>query len=109
MREPPSGIDFRRLFEATPGPYLILAPDFTIVAVNDAYLAATLTRREDLIGRRLFDAFPDNPDDPAADGVANLRASLERVLLYRRADFMAPISVAEMASAATRASPSSRS
>lgn len=89
MREPPSGIDFRRLFEATPGPYLILAPDFTIVAVNDAYLAATLTRREDLIGRRLFDAFPDNPDDPAADGVANLRASLERVLLYRRADFMA--------------------
>ena len=27
----------------------------------------------------MFDVFPDNPDDPAANGVRNLRASLERV------------------------------
>jgi hypothetical protein len=28
--------DFRALFEATPGCYLILTPDLTIVAVSDA-------------------------------------------------------------------------
>src|SRR2546428_7515922 len=36
------------------------------------------------LGRGIFDVFPDNPDDPAADGVRNLRASLERVLAHRR-------------------------
>src|SRR5205807_8355355 len=33
--------------------------------------------------------FPDNPDDPAATGVSNLRASLERVLRNKAADTMA--------------------
>jgi two-component system CheB/CheR fusion protein len=36
----------------------------------------------------MFDAFPDNPDDPAADGESALRASLERVLASRRFDLM---------------------
>lgn len=85
------GIDFREVFSAAPSPYLLLAaePDFTIVDVNDAYLAATLTTRERLIGTRLFDAFPDNPSDPTATGVRNLRASLQRVLTHGRTDTMA--------------------
>jgi PAS domain-containing protein len=74
--------DFQILFETTPGPYLILKPDadFTIVAVNNAYLKATLTQRERILGRSLFDVFPDNPSDPKADGVRNLRHSLEQVV-----------------------------
>ena len=72
--------DFRRIFESLPGCYLILSPDLQIIAVSDAYLRATLTKREQLLGRALFDAFPDNPDDPGATGVANLKASLETVL-----------------------------
>jgi PAS domain-containing protein len=63
-----SALDFRRLFESAPGLYLILAPDLTIVAVSDAYLAATMTQREAIVGRALFEVFPDNPDDPSADG-----------------------------------------
>lgn len=66
--------------EAAPGAYLVLDPDFVIVAVTDAYLHATLTVREEIIGRELFDVFPDNPNDPAATGTRNLRASLETVL-----------------------------
>jgi hypothetical protein len=66
-----------------------LAPDFTIVAVGDAYLRATMTRRAEILGRRLFEVFPDNPDDPGATGTSNLRTSLERVLAERRADAMA--------------------
>jgi signal transduction histidine kinase len=81
--------DFRSLFESAPGLYLVLAPDLTIVAASDAYLRATMTRREEILRRGLFEVFPDNPDDPNATGVSNLRASLERVLQNRVADAMA--------------------
>ena len=81
--------DFRALFESAPGLYLVLTPDLTIVAVSEAYLGATMTRREAILGRGLFEVFPDNPDDPAATGVANLKASLGRVLAHRQPDAMA--------------------
>jgi PAS domain S-box-containing protein len=80
---------FQRLFESLPGSYLILAPDLTIVAVSDAYLRAAKTHREELLGRYVFDAFPDNPDDPQATGSKNLHASLMRVLTNKVADTMA--------------------
>jgi len=86
----PPAPDFKALFEAAPGLYLVLTPpDFRIVAVSDAYLRATMTDRAAILGRPLFEIFPDNPDDPAADGVRNLKASLERVVQLRRADTMA--------------------
>ena len=81
--------DFRALFESAPGLYLVLTSDLTIVAVSDAYLRATMTERDAIIGRSLFEVFPDNPGDPSATGVANLRASLERVLRLKRPDAMA--------------------
>ena len=84
--------DFRALFEAAPGAFLVLAPDppaFTIIAVSDAYLQATMTRAENIIGRGLFDVFPDNPADPNATGEQNLRASIERVLRSGAPDTMA--------------------
>jgi PAS domain S-box-containing protein len=82
--------DFEALFGATPNLYLVLDAELTIVAVNDAYCAATMTRRPDIVGRLLFDVFPDNPDDPGADGVSNLRASLQRVLASGRPHTMPP-------------------
>lgn len=83
-----SNPDFRRLFEAAPGLYLVLLPSLTIVAVSDAYLKATLTEREKILGRGLFEVFPDNPDDPSATGTSNLGASLKRVLRNRSPDKM---------------------
>lgn len=65
------------VFEAAPHGYLILDPKFNIIDVNQQYLDLTGARREDLVGVAMFEAFPDNPDDPIADGVHNLRASLE--------------------------------
>jgi len=82
-------LDFRFLFESAPGLYLVLDPELVIVAVSDAYLRATMTRREDILGRGLFEVFPDNPDDPDATGVGNLRASLDRVRHGRVSDTMA--------------------
>jgi PAS domain S-box-containing protein len=83
------GPEFRALFESAPGLYLVLTPGLKIVAVTDAYARATMTRREDILGRGLFEIFPDNPDDPDATGTANLRASLDRVLRDRTPDAMA--------------------
>ena len=72
--------DFRALFEAVPTPFLVLRPDerFSIVAVSDSYLAATLTTREGLLGRGLFEAFPDNPEDLDATGVDVTRNGVTR-------------------------------
>jgi len=81
--------DFRSIFDATPSPYLVLSSDLRIVAVNQAYLQATSTVREQILGRGIFDVFPDNPEDPAADGVEKLRASLLRVLHEKCVDTMA--------------------
>jgi signal transduction histidine kinase/CheY-like chemotaxis protein len=84
----PPAPDFQLLFESTPGLYLVLAPDWTIVAVNNAYARATMTRREEILGRRLFDVFPDNSNEPAADAVRKLKASLERVAQTGVAEIM---------------------
>lgn len=80
---------FQKLFESAPGLYLVLTSDFKIVAVSDAYLRATMTEREVIIGKGIFEVFPDNPQDPVADGVSNLRSSLQRVVQTRSADAMA--------------------
>ena len=84
--------DFKLLFEAAPGLYLVLLPDaprFTIVAASNAYVQATQTVRAHILARGIFDVFPDNPDDPDASGTRNLRASLLRVAATGQADAMA--------------------
>ncbi|QXG76917.1 SpoIIE family protein phosphatase [Modestobacter sp. L9-4] len=68
--------DWARVFDAAPAPFLLLTPDLVIVSANEARLTATATTLGDTVGRHLFEVFPLNPDDPAADGIANLGASL---------------------------------
>lgn len=81
--------DFKCLFEGAPSKILVLRPvSLEIVAVTDAYLQATLTRRSDIVGKTLFDVFPDNSGDPQADGVLNLSASLRRVQALKTLDIM---------------------
>lgn len=81
-------VDFQLLFESAPGLFLVLDPDLRIVAVTDAYLQATMTERTRILGHVIFEIFPDNPDDPNAEGVRNLRVSLERVVRDRVPDAM---------------------
>src|SRR6185369_9237465 len=82
-------LDFEAIFRSSPDIYLLLGPDFTMLDASEARLRATNTTREECIGRNIFEMFPDNPDDPAATGVANLRRSLERVLRTKQPDTMA--------------------
>ncbi len=76
----PTAEDYRLLFQASPTPFLVLTPQLTIVGVSDSYLRATMTRRDDIMGKGLFEVFPDNPEDTGATGTHNLRLSLEKVL-----------------------------
>ena len=82
---------FQRIFEAIPGAFLLLLPDagFTIAGVSDEYLRGTLKRREAIMGRPVFEVFPDNPDTPEANSTRNLAGSLERVRATRSTDVMA--------------------
>ncbi|WP_334188418.1 ATP-binding protein [Noviherbaspirillum sp.] len=82
---------FELLFNGSPGSFLILLPDesFTIVGVTDDYLRDTLTRRADILGKPVFEAFPDNPCTPEANSTRNLAASLQRVVKTRTRDLMA--------------------
>ena len=80
---------YRLLFDSIPDPYLVLDPKLRIVAVNDAYLRATLTKREEILGRGMFEVFPDNPSETDSTGVRNLRASLDYVLAEQVPDTMA--------------------
>ena len=83
-------LDFRALFESAPGAYLALAPDldFTILGATRAYLETTATTRDAIVGRSLFDVFPDPPGDPGATGTVNLRASLRRAVETAKPDSM---------------------
>ena len=76
-------------FESLPGLFLVLTPDLKIISASDAYLNATMTRREDMVGRGVFEVFPDNPEDSEATGTHNVRASFGRVLQNGTADTMA--------------------
>jgi signal transduction histidine kinase len=79
-----------RAFETVPDSYIVMSPELVILTASNAYLADTLKRREDLVGRYLFDAFPDNPDAPEANAVRNWRASLELVIATGKPHQMAP-------------------
>src|SRR5947207_1233173 len=76
--------DFRALFESAPGLFLVLNPDFTIVAVSDDYLKATMTRRDELLGRTILEVSAENSNDSHDGGVRHLRASLQQVLADRK-------------------------
>jgi serine phosphatase RsbU (regulator of sigma subunit) len=77
-------VDFRQVFDETPAPLLLV-----IVRANRARLDATATTLAGTVGRGLFDVFPLNPDDPAADGLVNLSDSLAQARDTRRPHTMA--------------------
>ena len=73
-------VDFRQVFKSFPGNLLLLAaapPWFTILAATDTYLRTTGSTRSELMGRPLFEHFPQYPDDPAATLTRDTLASLE--------------------------------
>ena len=70
-------VAFRDAFDNSPHPCMVLdpSPGLNIIDLNRAHREATHCGR-DVIGRPLFDVFPDDPANPGSDGVHNLYATL---------------------------------
>ncbi len=85
----PAPVDFKALFEKSPGLYLVLDTELCVVAATDAYCRAVHGTREALLGLHIADVFSDREANPGGDGFAKLQESLERVLRLKRPDTMA--------------------
>ncbi|WP_149828384.1 PP2C family protein-serine/threonine phosphatase [Streptomyces tailanensis] len=84
-----TAIDYAAVFQALPGMVALLTPDLVYADANEEFLRQSGRTREQVVGRYLFDVFPDNPTDPAATGMRNLAASLARVVDTGERDAMA--------------------
>jgi len=82
-------IDYREVFQALPVMVALLTPELMYADVNRDFARLSGRSREDLVGRHLFEVFPDNPNDPGATGMRNLEASLRRVTATGERDTMA--------------------
>lgn len=80
---------FERIFKKSPNAYMLLDRGLRFVAANQAYLDLTRSKREHIIGRNIFDVFPDGPDDSSKNSGALLRASFERVFQTGEPDVLA--------------------
>jgi len=67
MRKPQ--IDYTAVFHALPGMVALLTPDLVYADANDDFLRLAGRTREQLLGRYIFDVFPENPNDRAAAGM----------------------------------------
>ena len=83
-QDPHLELDFKSIFEQVPVPCLLLSTDLMIIIPSDAYLRLGMTTRSDVIGKKVFDVFPDPPGGRDADGAANLRALFSQVLETRQ-------------------------
>ncbi len=84
-------VEFDDVFSSLPANYLLLLPnnpDYTIVACSNSYAKATGSHKSMLIGKKLFDAFPDNPEDKDINGVEKLARSLQKVIATKETDTM---------------------
>lgn len=72
-------VDFQRIFQTTPDRHLLIdadPPRFTMLAASDAYLDLVILEREDVVGRGLFEVFPEAPDNEQH----LMRRALEKVV-----------------------------
>jgi|GEM_PF-1176023 len=83
--------DFRSVFASLPAAFMVLDVRFVIVAVSDMFCVATMQPHDALVGRVVYEVFPDNPDDSGATGVAQLRDSLLTVIRERVPHAMADL------------------
>lgn len=76
------------IINASPTPSLVLnanAPDFTIADANDAFLHLTKSERHHIIGKGIFDAFPQKADDSWSKRRKILYNSLVHAFLVKKA------------------------
>ncbi|MCW2743094.1 MAG: putative sensor protein [Blastococcus sp.] len=71
-------VDYRLLFTALPTAFLVMDTDLVIVEANPAYLQLVGRRREEIVGRPVFEAFPPAQDALDENGRNPIQVSFER-------------------------------
>jgi len=84
---------FRKEFDAARQMLMVIdhGPGLRIVDINRRFEDVAGVRREDVVDRPLFEAFPDNPDESDGSGVRSLYDSLKIVLETGRPHAMEPV------------------
>lgn len=84
-------VDYKAAFKNMPGAVALLSPELVILDVSNGYVDAIGRDPDQIIGRNIIEAFPENPRDPEDTGPRDLRISLEAVLANAEPDFMSPL------------------
>ena len=86
-----SKIDYKKLFHSLTAPYIVFDaddPTFTIIEENEAHASVAMVRRQDVIGKPLFDAFPDTSEEYVKNGNSRLLESIRKVIKTGQQDVM---------------------
>ncbi|MDX2091139.1 MAG: ATP-binding protein [Kofleriaceae bacterium] len=85
-------LDFRAVWAASANPYMVLDRELRYVDANPAYLELTGTSLASILGRTVFELFPNNdPSDPNKQAERMLRDSFLRVLRSGKTEVLAHI------------------
>ena len=84
-------LNLDEVFRRSPNGYMVLDRQLRYVAANDTYLRLTGSTLEQLLGRQVIEAFPNDPDDPNNASALMLRNSFEQVLRTKQTDVLALI------------------
>jgi len=79
--------DYHSIFNKSEATKLLLAvdaPSYTIIDVNCAYLNATNSTRETLVGNSVFGAFPANPTDEESKNIERTIYSFEEAVRTKK-------------------------
>ncbi|MEV1080776.1 SpoIIE family protein phosphatase [Streptomyces sp. NPDC050211] len=84
-----ASIDYEAVFKGLPGMVALLTPELVYADVNEDFLRISGRTREQVVGRYIFDVFPENPDNPTSKGMHNVQTSMRRVVATGERDTMA--------------------
>lgn len=89
MKTHTTAVDFSAIFSALPERYVVFdtdAPAFTMLAASQGYLKVTDKNIDEIIGKSLFEIFPDTSDLAKKTGKGVLQRSLEQVVRHKKPD-----------------------
>jgi PAS domain S-box-containing protein len=83
--------DYKEVFDNSIAAKLIIkadSPVYTVLDVNQAYLASTSAQRESIVGKPVFAVFPANPGDKESKNIETTIVSFEEAIRTKKPHIM---------------------
>lgn len=84
-------IDHKKLFQSLANAYIVYGvddPDFTILEENRAHAKIAMVKRDEIIGKPVFDVFPDVSEEYLKTGMSLFKESVRKVIRTKQPDAM---------------------